>query len=324
MVFVARCPARAALAGNPSDGYDGFVVSVPVTSVAATVTIEPATRFEIVHSPTPDDTFDDLAALIDHVDRFGMDDSRRLVLASLRTLARRTTAEPAPARISVTTTIPRSVGLAGSSAIVIATLRALAAANPSTPWAHRLRNSPHDLAELALSAERDELGIAAGFQDRLVQSYGIALAMDFSGPSPQCVPLGDLPGQVFVAWKSSGAEPSGVVHGSLRTRYDDDVGTTRATMAAIAEQGHIAATAIGNRDVAALGTAIDRTLELRAQLMPLDEELLAVASTVRELGGHANWTGSGGAIAVLVASPEHRTETEAVLRREHGCQIIDV
>ena len=322
MVIVAHCHARAALAGNPSDGYGGFVVAVPLPSVAATVTVESAARFEIVHSPTSDDTFDDLTELIEHIDRFGMGDSRRLVLASLRALARWVTFDLEPVRISVATTIPRSVGLAGSSAIVVATLRALAAANLSAPWATRLRNSPDELAQLALSVERDELGITAGLQDRLVQSHDVALAMDFSTIAPECTPLHDLPGFVFVAWKPSAAQPSGVVHGTLRSDYDADIGTTRSTMAAIAQQGRLAASAITNDDGAALGEAMDRTLALRAELMELNEEMLAIASTIRRLEGHANWTGSGGALSVLATSPEHSGAIAAVLGDEHGCQII--
>ena len=41
---MSTCQARAALAGNPSDGYGGFVVAVPLPSVAATVTVESAAR----------------------------------------------------------------------------------------------------------------------------------------------------------------------------------------------------------------------------------------------------------------------------------------
>ena len=76
-------------------------------------------------------------------------------------------------RIRYRTTIPREVGLAGSSAIVIATLRALAGlAGPPI--------DPELLPALALSVETDELGIAAGLQDRVVQTYGGLVFMDFA------------------------------------------------------------------------------------------------------------------------------------------------
>jgi glucuronokinase len=323
MTVVAHCPARAALAGNPSDGYGGFVVSVPVTSVTASVSVEPAERFEIVHSPTADDTFDDLTALVDHIDRFGTDDTRRLVLATLRAMVRRTGMSIDPMRISVSTTIPRSVGLAGSSAIIIATIRALVATNPTSEWATSV-NSPDALAELALSVERDELGIAAGLQDRLVQSYGVPVAMDFSTSRPQCTPLGKIPGDLLVAWNPSGAEPSGHVHASLRSNYDDDVGTTHRTMAEIAEQGRLAGDAIRSGDVDALGAAIDHTLTLRSRLLSLDPRMLAASATVRDLGGHANWTGSGGAIVILLPDPGRAALVKEPLAADYGCRFIDV
>ncbi len=45
--IVTTCPARAALAGNPSDGYGGAVVAVPVPDLAAFASTEPADRFSI-------------------------------------------------------------------------------------------------------------------------------------------------------------------------------------------------------------------------------------------------------------------------------------
>ena len=59
------------------------------------------------------------------------------------------------------TSIPRGVGLGGSSAIVIAVLRALCAL-------HGTELDPARMAELALAIETEDLAIAAGPQDRVV------------------------------------------------------------------------------------------------------------------------------------------------------------
>ena len=67
----------------------------------------------------------------------------------------------------MSTTIPRSVGLAGSSAIVIAALRAAG-----------VDLEPPEVAELALAIERDDLGIAAGLQDRAVQAFDQPVLVD--------------------------------------------------------------------------------------------------------------------------------------------------
>ena len=71
------------------------------------------------------------------------------------------------------TNIPRLVGLAGSSAIIVATLRCLMEFyDVSIP----LEVQP----SLVLSVEAEELGIAAGLQDRVVQVYEGLVYMDFA------------------------------------------------------------------------------------------------------------------------------------------------
>ena len=80
-----------------------------------------------------------------------------------------------------TSDIPRSVGLAGSSAIVVATLRALARPGDPAP-------DPLELAKLALLVEQD-LGIVAGLQDRAVQATGEPVLVDVAGARPIITPL---------------------------------------------------------------------------------------------------------------------------------------
>ena len=326
---VGTCWARAALAGNPSDGYGGAVVAVPVTSVAATVTATPAERFELVPSPTGDDTFDDLGALVDHVDRVGYEGARRLVLATIRALVRRHGAAPPPVRVEVATTIPRSVGLAGSSALVIATIRALGAPGSSGETAATVvvggvALGPDELAELALAVERDELGIAAGLQDRLVQSHGTALAMDFDPAAARRSRPLSLPAdaRVVVAVRAAAAEPSGAVHGDLRRRWSSGEAGVRATMARLADAGRRAAEAVDVGDLAALGAAMDDTLDRRAELVELDAALLAAAHEVRAMGAHANWSGSGGALTVLVPPGVDVGAVERRLATRHGCDLL--
>src|SRR4029077_18727775 len=127
--------ARAALAGNASDGYGGSTLAVCLRNFEATAEVSPANDFSL-------DAGDGDAA--------GMEP---LVRAAIARFAR-VTGEPAPAvRVCVRTNVPRQLGLAGSSAIVIAVLRALAAA--------RAVDIDRDtLAREALAAETDELGIA--------------------------------------------------------------------------------------------------------------------------------------------------------------------
>ncbi|BAN02612.1 mevalonate kinase family protein [Ilumatobacter coccineus] len=330
---VGRCSARAALAGNPSDGYGGAVVSVPVASVAAHVEAAPSDRFEIDPSPTADDTFSDLDELCERVDRYGYGGTRQLLVATLRSLRRHVDAKIDPVRLTVSTTIPRSVGLAGSSAIVIAAMRALTSRHADSDWSQALRSDPALMAAVALDAETTELGITAGLQDRAVQSHDTPMLMEFDSVRP--IGTGSLlsgtysvlprpPGIVLVAAIDATASPSGVAHRSLRDDFDADVGGVRRLMGEIAEHARSAAAAIERGDVETLGSDMDSTLELRQQMMVLDPRHLAMAEAARSHGAHANWSGSGGAVTVLAPNEAVAAITRSALVDELGCTIVDV
>jgi glucuronokinase len=325
--IIERCPARAALAGNPSDGYGGAVVSIPVPCRSATVTITPAGAFEICHSPTPDDTFDSWDAVDRHVDRFGFTASRELVLASLRRFARHTSTTPPVCAITVDSTIPRSVGLAGSSAIVIATLRALfrlAALDPV---------GPDELASLALAVEVDELGYAAGLQDRVVQVYDQPVLMRFGPHDERLVngllagtyhPLSrPLPGTVFVAYRADEAEPSQAVHGDLRHRFERGEAAVLAGMADLAAVATDAADAITAGDADRLGRACDATFDIRRSMMDLRLGHVAMVDAARRAGAHANFAGSGGAVIVLAPDGTVADRARDALHRI-GCEILPI
>ena len=112
---------------------------------------------------------------------------------------RREVAEVGPVEARWSTTVPREVGLAGSSAIVIAVLRALSQAT-GTSLAER------ELARMALAVEAEDLGIAAGLQDRLVQAHEGLVAMDFGDGRAAIERLDPalLP-PLYVAWREDAA-----------------------------------------------------------------------------------------------------------------------
>src|SRR5207244_2333276 len=74
--------------------------------------------------------------------------------------------------LSFESDIPRLVGLAGSSAIITATLRALMKF-------YGVEIPRHLMPGLILSAEKEELNIQAGLQDRVIQTYEGIVYMDF-------------------------------------------------------------------------------------------------------------------------------------------------
>lgn len=299
-----RAPARAALAGNPSDGYGGAVLAVAVEAFAAEATVvgtatdrmdaqsgemglamEPAMELAMeLADPTIARTGE--TELVDAtVARFCSE-----FLPAL---------DPAVIPVVWNTTIPRSVGLGGSSAIVLAVLRALSDF-------HAVALTPDRLAELALSIEVDDLGIAAGMQDRIAQSYGGVTFMD-CGEAPRYERLDgvSLP-PLLVAWREDAAEASGVVHGDLRERHlrgEAIVLESMAELAALARRARGAALA-GDR--AELARCADASFDARARMLQLNQRHVEMIEVARRHGAGANYTGSGGAVICVCEGERHR------------------
>ncbi|MHC4639757.1 MAG: GHMP family kinase ATP-binding protein, partial [Planctomycetota bacterium] len=116
--------------------------------------------------------------------------------------------------------IPHGVGLAGSSAIITACMRALMAF-------YGVSIAKYIQANLILSAETDELHISAGLQDRVVQVYEGLVYMDFSQEIMKKQGYGNyeplnwhlLPG-LYVAYRDDLSEPTEVFHNNIRDRFE--------------------------------------------------------------------------------------------------------
>jgi glucuronokinase len=290
----ATVPARVHLAGNPSDGYGGAVVSACVTDFAAQVTVEPADRLA-VHGPAAQ--WPDVDALVRHAGRHGHDGGDRLVTAAIVLLHSHLPASGlrAPGRIAWSSTIPRSVGLGGSSALVLATMRAML-----RWWRAEDTVSDEVLAGLALAAEVDELGISAGIADRAVQAAGGLVHTDARGAGPVIRRLAPAaPVEVTLLWNEAAAAPSGDYHGALRRRISSGDRATAETMQRLAALADLAATALEDGDVEGLADAMDTSLELRQALGPVPAPALEPVAELRRRGARVNFAGSGGALVVV-------------------------
>jgi glucuronokinase len=281
-----HAPARAALAGNPSDGYGGAVLALALPGFGATARATRAAETTI----TP---------------------PSELVAATVRRYARLHPQAPAAA-VTWETSIPRGVGLGGSSAIVIATLRALGGL-------HAAVAPEAELAEVALAVETEELGIAAGLQDRVAQAYGGLTFMDFAGGGRRYERLDPalLP-PLLVAWRSTAAEDSGVVHGDLRARFRRGEPSVRRAVTWLARCAREARAALRARDLDGFARCVDATFEARRQLLALASSHVEMIEVARGCGASANYTGSGGAI-VAVCNDERHRETVALALEQVGC-----
>ncbi|HEY1595585.1 MAG TPA: hypothetical protein VGF74_09325 [Thermoleophilaceae bacterium] len=259
--------ARVALAGNPSDGYGGRTLAVVIRDFEAKATAAEAAEDEL---------------------RTPGEGGEPLMQAALTRFRRRIGASR-PVKLSCTTNVPREVGLAGSSAIVIACARALCNL-------HGAQLEHDELARLALAVEAEDLGIAAGLQDRMVQARETLVAMDFGGHAvyeeldPTLLP------PLFIAWHPDAAAASGLVHGELRERHARGDKQVRDAMTNLAEHASAARQALQQRDEREFARAVNASFDERLRIMHVDPLTAAMVDAARTAGASANSAGSGGAI----------------------------
>lgn len=282
-----RAPARAALAGNPSDAYGGAVLALTLSRWSAEVRATRAARLR-VEPPS------------------------LLIETAVRRYAAELDPEALTSEVCWESSIPRDVGLAGSSALVMATLRALASLGGA-------KAGPDRLAALALAVEADGLGIAGGPQDRVVQAYGGLVFMDFGDPGEvQRLDARLLP-PLLVAWRPEAGGHSGAVHDSLARRHAASERLVHETMNRLAATARRARSALGERDHVLFGRCIDDTFDLRAGMLDLDPRCVEMVSVARGCGASANYTGSGGAI-VVVSPDRDRLAVASRALEEIGCR----
>ena len=290
----AAVPARVHLAGNPSDGYGGAVVSATVPAFTADVSVEPADHLSI-HGPPVQ--WSSVEALVRHTSRHGHDGGDRLVTAAVARLDSYLPSSVArtPGRIRWSSTIPRSVGLGGSSALVLATMRALL-----EWWDAGDAVDDGVLAGLALTAEVEDLGISAGIADRTVQAAGGVVLTDARGPEPVLRRIAPAaPVALTLLWNDDAAAPSGDYHRALGQRIGSGDPVSAETMSRLAALADVATTALEDGDLDTLADAMDASLELRAALGPVPPAALEPVAELRRQGGRVNFAGSGGALVVV-------------------------
>jgi galactokinase/mevalonate kinase-like predicted kinase len=304
---VASAPARANLIGNPSDLYGGAVLACSVDArarveLAAAEGLEIETGGERVRV----DGRDDLRL---RGDRF---DVARAALASELALA--------PMRISYASEIPFGSGLAGSTALLAALLRALAAWRGESP-------SPYALAERSRQVERELLGVACGWVDHYLCAFGGLRYVDLRGKERDGRPAGEpfatiedlapfAPELPFVLAFTGVSHHSGSVHGPIRARWergDAEVVKACERMAEIAREGK---SALLKGEWERLGSLMDENHALQRSLGgsgDANERLIAAARGAGALGAKLAGAGGGGTVVALWTRAD-REPLEAALR----------
>lgn len=292
---------RIGLIGNPSDGYFGKTIAFTFNNFCATVALYESPELRIEPSDRDHSSFSGIAALADDVRRFGYYGGIRLLKGAVKRfhdycMEHDIALHNRNFTLRYQSNIPHLVGLAGSSAIICAAIRALSSF-------YGVTIPPPILANLILSVETGELGIAAGLQDRVVQAYQGLVYMDFDQKLMQSRGYGDyrnldhrqLP-PLYMAYRSDPSEISGVYHGNLRQRYQlgDPLMLKAIEIWKQLTDDFLSALQHGDRD--RMASLVDRNFDIRQELATIHPANLEMVKLARSQGASAKFTGSGGAI----------------------------
>jgi len=301
MIIETHAYARAGLLGNPSDGYFGKTISIIVANFGAHISLYETPELKIESPDSDQNVFKNVFDLIDRVGSLGYYGGDRLIKAAIRTffnycIQNEIKLDYRNFSVRYNSSIPRQVGLAGSSAIVTATMRALMKF-------FRVSIPKEILPSIILAAEIDELGINAGLQDRVIQVYEGCVYMDFNREIMLkknhgiYTPLdkNKLP-KLYIAYKTSLSKISGRVLNDIKVRYDRGDAEVISTLNRIAELAEEGKSAILNGDEETLNRLINENFDNRKKIMNISASNQEMIDVARDCGASAKFAGSGGSI----------------------------
>jgi glucuronokinase len=303
LIISKRSYARAGLLGNPSDGYNGKTISIILRNFWADVILYEWDSVDIVLAEQDRARFRSVYDLTRDVELHGYYGGIRLIKATIKRFVEFCQAQNIELHnqnfsVRYQTNIPQQVGLAGSSAIITATLHAL--------LEFYQVDMPRPVQPTFVLAVEGELGIAGGLQDRVIQCYEGMVYMDFAKEKAKTLagltyydyePLdpGILP-LIYVAYHADLSEPTEVFHNDIRSRYnrgDPQIVKAMEDFGQLANQGR---QAILQGDAARLSQLIDENFDLRNSIYALAPWQIQMVQTARSCGASAKFAGSGGAI----------------------------
>ncbi len=326
MIIQSKAYARAALIGNPSDGYFGKTISFTFENFAATVTLYESPELEILPTRRDGSVFSSIDDLALDVRLFGYYGGIRLLKAAIKTFhdyARDNgiVLEKRNFTIRYESNIPNLVGLAGSSAIITACYRALMTF-------YGVTIPKPELANIIRNTEQHELGIAAGLQDRVIQVYEGLVYMDFDkalidrqgyGKYERLKPA-TLP-PLYIAYRTDLSEISDVFHNNIKARFEAGEPEIVAAMKFWADITDQARACLETGDSETLGELMNANFDRRASLYTLSEGNLRMVQTARACGASAKFTGSGGAI-IGICKDDDTFETLTREMEKHAVRVI--
>jgi galactokinase/mevalonate kinase-like predicted kinase len=305
--IICSAPGRAGIIGNPTDMYGGAVLSCSVP-MRARVAVAPAADWVLATGGQECRIAgrDDLRPQRDQFD------VARAVLDYLHL--------PLPAcRIRYESEIPMRSGLAGSTALVVALVRAMFACRGEQPTAYQV-------AERARYIELNYLKVVCGYQDaymctfgglnyidfRSKQFYRQAEAELFATVEPLATYIPHLP---FVLGFTGVQHVSGAVHRPLRERWLDGEAAVVEGYKRITEIAQLGKKALVLADWPALGRLMNENHAIQRDLGgsgESNERLIAAALQAGAPGAKLAGAGDGGTIIALWPWPDPARLEEAL------------
>lgn len=291
---------RAALIGNPSDGFGGMTIAFVFSDFHAQVHLEEHDHIEVLPGKVDHLQWDNLEAFSKSVSSMGYYGGLRLLKATLLVFIKHCKENNIKLhdkgfQLSYTTNIPVLLGLSGSSAIISACLRALG------QW-YGVKMQPWLLANLAWKVETEELRIPAGLQDRVAQAYNYPVFMDFdeshfnSNPHGKYETLKRPLKNIFIAYSDVLAEGSEVTHSNIRERFNNGDTDILEAIEKWKKLTLLFREALETDDVDAMFDCIDTNFDVRNLVTELNPSQVELIKLARKSGACAKFCGSGGAI----------------------------
>ncbi len=306
--IVCSAPGRAGIIGNPTDMYGGAVLSCSV-ALRAHVTVTPAHHWVLEAGGQECEIAgrDDLRPQRDQFDL------ARVVLDYLRL--------PSPAgRIHYDSEIPMRSGLAGSTALLVALVRAMFAWRGEHP-------TPYQVAERARYIELNNLKVVCGYQDAYMCTFGGLNYIDFRSKQfylqaeaelfATVEPLAAyIPRLPFILGFTGVQHVSGAVHRPLRERWLDGEPAVVEGYKRMTEIAQLGKKALVLGDWPALGRLMNENHAIQRDLGgsgESNERLIAAALQAGALGAKLAGAGDGGTIIALWPWPDMAKFEEALL-----------
>jgi glucuronokinase len=287
--------------GNPSDGYFGKTIAFVFSNFSADITLFQTPELEIQPERLDLTSFSSIQELVDDVNLHGYYGGMRLLKATVKVFFDycndcNINLDKRNFTIRYKSTIPHRLGLAGSSAIITAGMKALMSF-------YGIAIPKPLLANIVLKVETDELKISAGLQDRVAQAYETPVFMDFDKKYMEkqgfgnYVPIdANLFPPLYIAYRTDQSSGSEVVHNDLRARYNYKEPEVLNAMEEWASLSVKVKDYLESGKPSEIGDLMNRNFDLRKSLIKISKENQEMVNLARDVGASSKFTGSGGAI----------------------------